>query len=102
MAKNGYDQTYEDDRKENEETRALVKKGLNAVTPEFVKNAARYIKNSELDTDKVKRDTGTTTNPMGDKYKKGGKIVSKVAYKSGGKVRGCGIATKGLTKGRMV
>jgi hypothetical protein len=24
------------------------------------------------------------------------------AYKKGGKVRGCGIATKGLTKGRMV
>lgn len=32
------------------------------------------------------------------KKKSGG----KVGYKSGGKVRGCGIATKGLTKGRMV
>jgi hypothetical protein len=36
-----------------------------------------------------------------------GKAVSKkaggsVGYKSGGKVRGCGIAQKGLTKGRMV
>lgn len=30
--------------------------------------------------------------------KKGG----SVGYKSGGKVRGCGMATKGLTKGRMV
>lgn len=37
-----------------------------------------------------------------EEKKKGGKIVSKVAYKSGGKVRGCGIAQKGLTKGRMV
>ena len=35
------------------------------------------------------------------KKNKGGKII-KTAYKSGGKVRGCGIATKGLTKGRMV
>ena len=35
------------------------------------------------------------------KKAKGGKII-KTAYKSGGKVRGCGIATKGLTKGRMV
>ena len=32
------------------------------------------------------------------KKKKGGTVV----YKSGGKVRGCGIAQKGLTKGRMV
>lgn len=31
------------------------------------------------------------------KKRKGG-----VVYKAGGKVRGCGIATKGLTKGRMV
>ena len=30
--------------------------------------------------------------------KKGGSI----GYKSGGKVRGCGIAQKGLTKGKMV
>jgi hypothetical protein len=32
------------------------------------------------------------------KKKKGGAVV----YKAGGKVRGCGIAQKGLTKGRMV
>ena len=61
MAKNGYDQTYEDDRKENEETRALVKKAvmapINAVKPKA-----------------TKPDTGETTNPMGDKYKKGGKV----------------------------
>lgn len=77
MAKNGYDQTYEDDRKENEETRALVKKAvmapINAVKPK-----------------ETKPDTGETTNPMGDKYAKGGKV------------RGCGIAQRGKTKGRMV
>ena len=30
------------------------------------------------------------------------KAGGSVGYKSGGKVRGCGIAQKGLTKGRMV
>ena len=48
-----------------------------------------------------KKDTGDAANPMGDNYRKGGKVI-KTAYKSGGKVRGCGIAQKGLTKGRMV
>jgi hypothetical protein len=50
--------------------------------------------------------TQAKVNRMIDKMKpaepvkkaKGG----SVAYKSGGKVRGCGCATKGLTKGRMV
>ena len=39
---------------------------------------------------KPKRESSGTTNDYGD------------SYKSGGKVRGCGIARKGLTKGRMV
>lgn len=30
------------------------------------------------------------------------KVNKVVGYKKGGKVRGCGCATKGLTKGRMV
>lgn len=47
--------------------------------------------------------TQAKVNRMLDKIKpeeknKGGAI----AYKKGGKVRGCGIAQKGLTKGRMV
>ena len=47
--------------------------------------------------------TQAKVNRMIDKVKpvekkKGG----SVGYKSGGKVRGCGIAQKGLTKGRMV
>jgi hypothetical protein len=64
MAKNGYDQTYEDDRKENEETRALVKKV--AMAP------IKAIKPKE-----TKPDTGETTNPMGDKYAKGGTASSR-------------------------
>jgi len=91
MAKNGYDQTYEDDRKENEETRALVGKAVSAVTPAAVKTAAKYIAKSEFDTDKRKSDDGKTTNPMGDKYAKGGYVKA---------ADGC--VTKGRTKGRFV
>jgi hypothetical protein len=74
MAKHGYDQTYEDDRKENEETRALVKKAvmapINAIKPKATKT-----------------DTGETTNPMGDKYKKGGKVMKKAKrYDEGGEI----------------
>lgn len=43
----------------------------------------------------TKPDTGETTNPMGDKYAKGGKVSS--ASK-----RADGIATKGKTRGKMV
>ena len=75
MAKNGYDQTYEDDRKENEETRALVKKAvmapINAVKPKA-----------------TKPDTGETTNPMGDKYAKGGYVRAADGIAKRGKTRG--------------
>jgi hypothetical protein len=59
MAKNGYDQTYENDRLQNEEDKGLPKRAakalLNAIKPKA-----------------TKPDTGETTNPMGDKYAKGG------------------------------
>jgi hypothetical protein len=75
MAKNGYDQTYEDDRKENEETRALVKKAvmapINAIKPKA-----------------TKPDTGETTNPMGDKYAKGGSVSSASKRADGCCIRG--------------
>jgi hypothetical protein len=75
MAKNGYDQTYEDDRKENEETRALVKKAvmapINAMKPKS-----------------TKLDTGETTNPMGDKYAKGGSVSSASKRADGCCIRG--------------
>lgn len=41
--------------------------------------------------DKVKRDEGGTTNPMGDKYAKGGKVKSASA-------RADGIAIRGKTR----
>ena len=34
-----------------------------------------------------KKDTGETTNPMGDKYKKGGKVAGKLATRGYGKAR---------------
>ena len=43
----------------------------------------------------TKPDTGATTNPMGDKYAKGGKVSSASS-------RADGCAIKGKTKGRMV
>lgn len=46
---------------------------------------------------KVNRLIGDVKTEEPVKKRKGG-----VVYKAGGKVRGCGIATKGLTKGRMV
>jgi len=75
MAKNGYDQTYEDDRKENEETRALVKKAVMAPI-------------NVVKTKETKADTGETTNPMGDKYAKGGSVKSASARADGCAIRG--------------
>ena len=75
MAKHGYDQTYEDDTQENEETRALVKK--------MVMAPIKAIKPKE-----TKADIGETTNPMGDKYAKGGKVKSASARADGCAIRG--------------
>jgi len=44
---------------------------------------------------KRQRDSGESTNPMGDKYKKGGSVSSASR-------RADGCATKGKTKGRFV
>jgi hypothetical protein len=50
--------------------------------------------------------TQAKVNRMIDKIKPAEPVKKKaggsVGYKSGGKVRGCGCAQKGLTKGRMV
>ena len=79
MAKNGYDQTYEDDRKENEETRDLPRRAAKA--------AIDLVKPKE-----TKPDTGETTNPMGDKYKSGGKVRSLASKRADGCVE------KGFTR----
>ena len=64
MAKNGYDQTYENDRLQNEEDRGLPKRAAKALL-NVIKPKA------------TKPDTGETTNPMGDKYAKGGSASAR-------------------------
>jgi len=82
MAKTPDEIVAEIDRKQNEEDlglpRRVAKAAVNLVKPKV-----------------TKPDTGETTNPMGDKYAKGGKVSS--ASK-----RADGCCVKGKTKGRMV
>ena len=65
------------------------KKGLDKDTEEF---DAAVKRNKSVER---KKDTGDTSNPMGDKYRKGGKISSASKHADG-------CAIKGKTKGRMV
>lgn len=90
MANNGYDQTYEDDKKENEETRALVKKAVDFVTPEFVKTAIKGAK-SKYDYLNPPKET---KEPV--KKAKGGMVRSSASK------RADGCATKGKTRGKIV
>ena len=66
------------DRKQNEEDLGLPKR--------IAKAAIKAVKPKV-----TKPDTGETTNPMGDKYAKGGSASA----------RADGIATKGKTRGKM-
>jgi hypothetical protein len=78
MAKTPDEIVAEIDRKQNEEDLELPKRAakaaLNLVKPKV-----------------TKPDTGETTNPMGDKYAKGGKVKSASA-------RADGIAIRGKTR----
>lgn len=82
MAKTPDEIVAEIDRKQNEEDLDLPRRAAKAAVS-LVKPKA------------TKPDTGETTNPMGDKYAKGGKVGS--ASK-----RADGCCVKGKTKGRMV
>lgn len=86
-------------REENEQDVAamnrLGRKIADLATPKAFKDVAKYISKSEFDTDKRKFDTGETTNPMGDKYAKGGKV-------STASKRADGCCIKGITRGKMV
>ena len=70
------------DRKQNEEDLELPKR--------MAKAAVNLVKPKA-----TKPDTGETTNPMGDKYAKGGSVSS--ASK-----RADGCCVKGKTRGKMV
>jgi len=82
MAKTPDEIVADIDRRQNAEDldlpRRAAKAAVNLVKPKF-----------------TKPDTGETTNPMGDKYAKGGKVGS--ASK-----RADGCCVKGKTKGKMV
>jgi hypothetical protein len=79
MAKLPDELVAEIDRRQNEEDLGLPKR--------VAKAAINLVKPKA-----TKPDTGETTNPMGDKYAKGGKVKSASA-------RADGIAIRGKTRG---
>ena len=63
-------------------------------------NAGKYIKWADQDAREAAAEERRETNRAHpEAKKKGGKVCG---MKKGGKVRGCGAAQRGLTKGRMV
>ena len=81
MAKTPDEIVAEIDRLQNEEDKDLPRRAAKAAV-DLVKPKA------------TKPDAGETTNPMGDKYAKGGKTSASK--------RADGCCVKGKTKGRMV
>ena len=128
MSKNGYDQTYVDDRKENKETADLLPRAGRAIaklaktkapegstpTPEspapgmkkggkVMEKESKSESKKEMAMDK-KQDVAMIKKAFKEhdaQEHKGGK-GTKITLKSGGKVRGCGIAQRGLTKGKVL
>lgn len=78
--------------KEKEKRLAYYAKNKSDADAKEAARAKTYAGQQEQEfRDTVKPDTGETTNPMGDKYRKGGAVKCRD-----------GIAQKGKTKGRMV
>jgi len=87
---------------------------LNNPKKSFVQEFKEKVLGTKAQNDKARKEmaeqdaknpdtTQAKVNRMIDKIKpEEKKAGGKVGYKAGGKVRGCGIARKGLTKGRMV
>jgi hypothetical protein len=75
MAKSPDQIVAEIDRRQNEEDKGLPRR--------VAKAAIDLVKPKE-----TKPDTGETTNPMGDKYKKGGKVSSASKRADGCAIRG--------------
>ena len=98
MAKNGYDQTYEDDRKENEETADLLPRAGRAIAGAAGK-AKDYVVNAVENMPQVK-----TMKAMKDRYDAAQMPVEKKA--KGGKVKlfkhHDGIAQRGKTRAQCV
>ena len=120
MAKNGYDQTYEDDRKENEETRNLILNPLRKAK-DYVVDKVKGMDQRSLE--QVAKDTlgkmdqrtlqQVTTDKMDQrslqdvfegkpaKYKEPVKKAKGGTISSASK-RADGCAIKGKTRGKMV
>ena len=128
MAKNGYDQTYEDDRRENKETADLLPRAGRAIvklaktkapegstpTPESpdpgMKKGGKVMEKESKSEERMeeskdkKQDVAMIKKAFKEhdaQEHKGGK-GTKISLKAGGKVRGCGIAQRGLTKGKVL
>jgi hypothetical protein len=106
MANNGYDQTYEDDRKENEETRNLIMNPLRKARDYVVDKVKGMDQRTlqEVTTDKMdQRSLEDVFKGKPPKYKepvkkaKGGSIKASSASK-----RADGCCIKGKTRGKMV
>ena len=128
MAKNGYDQTYEDDCRENKETADLLPRAGRAIaklakakapegstpTPESpapgMKKGGKVMEKESKSEERMeeskdkKQDVAMIKKAFKEhdaQEHKGGK-GTKISLKAGGKVRGCGIAQRGLTKGKVL
>jgi hypothetical protein len=98
MAKNGYDQTYDDDRKQNEEDLDLPRRAGEAIV-KGAKAAKDFVVDTAKDNFAVK-----TLRTMKDRYDASQMPMEKKA--KGGMIgsaskRADGIATKGKTRGKM-
>ena len=104
MANNGYDQTYEDDRKENEETANLIPKAYNKIK-EFGGKAIDYAKTHSLKDVYDSMDQRSISDVVKGKppvYKEPVKKAKGGVIRSSASKRADGIATKGKTRGRIV
>jgi hypothetical protein len=79
---------------------AKANKGAAAFEAEKAKEGMQAQKMRDKAAALLKSGLGAFSRKDEEPVKK--KAGGSVGYKSGGKVRGCGIAQKGLTKGRMV
>ena len=100
MATNGYDQTYEDDKKENEETRNLI------LDP--IKRGAQYMKEKIIGTDEQNRKGQETLDKQAREGSGIAKALGGKGMKKGGSVkssaskRADGCAQRGKTKGKYL
>lgn len=100
MATNGYDQTYEDDRKENEETRNLIldpiKRGAKYMKEKFLGTEEQNRKGQEMLDKQAGEGSGIAKALGGKGMKKGGKVKASASK------RADGCAQRGKTKGKYL